>query len=541
MLSKINYKAILYLFWVTLFSHVLLLLNNGIMWDSLQFVNSYTQHDTATLSLSIFNTGRRLVYYLGLLFINTPFNIWVLKIICFFVIWIISILVYSVFDWFTNSNFIICFFAAALSICSPINTIAQEPACIFMFICMLLFFLGLFIYLKVYLSNSIPKKITGFIIASILFFWSFEIQSFFVFIYAVTFALFIQSLNSTIKKEELRKHLFLKLIEFCKLNWLLIIVPIVSFWLWGKLFPINGMAKLSGYNQISFSVTNLMYHFGFSCYKIFVMLPMLLCKLAYYNPITTIISLLFSGVTAYLFFAKISKSNSETDAQIQAKPFTFWIISLVALVFFVAALLPYNLVGKDYGALNRNCRNGLLAGFGIVIFLVFSIQHFISNHRNRNILYSILFMLMATGSNLSYMYWQNYFIRFQKTEQLFSTNIKNFKSDYLIIKEQVNNPMHQYFVFYEYNYMCKEACGTEKYLALDEHSKWAEKVDTFLANSTTYRKIFMFNQFNNKIDSEVHITLVSAPNELFTAEKNVWHYWMNSCNAADYNLKMVIN
>jgi hypothetical protein len=76
-------------------------------------------------------------------------------------------------------------------------------------------------------------------------------------------------------------------------------------------------------------------------------------------------------------------------------------------------------------------------------------------------------MLMATGSNLSYMYWQNYFIRFQKTEQLFSTNIKNFKSDYLIIKEQVNNPMHQYFVFYEYNYMCKEACGTEKYLALE--------------------------------------------------------------------------
>jgi hypothetical protein len=66
-------------------------------------------------------------------------------------------------------------------------------------------------------------------------------------------------------------------------------------------------------------------------------------------------------------------------------------------------------------------------------------------------------------------------------------------------------------------------------------------VDTFLANSTTYRKIFMFNQFNNKVDSAVHITLVSPPNELFTAEKNVWHYWMNSCNAADYNLKMVIN
>jgi hypothetical protein len=48
----------------------------------------------------------------------------------------------------------------------------------------------------------------------------------------------------------------------------------------------------------------------------------------------------------------------------------------------------------------------------------------------------------------------------------------------------------------------------------------------------------MFNEFDNKIESPIYITLISPPNELFMAEKNVWQYWMNGCDAKDYNLKM---
>jgi hypothetical protein len=245
-----------------------------------------------------------------------------------------------------------------------------------------------------------------------------------------------------------------------------------------------------------------------------------------------------SALAAWWFFKSFTPNTSPVErGRIQMK---FWVIALISIVFFVAAFLPYNMVGKDYGALNRNCRNGLLAGFGIVIFLVLSIQHFIKKEKYQQWIFTALFVMFALGSNLSYIFWQAYYVRFQKTEQLFAEHLNKIKTDYLIVHEDCKNPMHQYFVYYEYNFMCKEACGTEKYLALDKHSGWDLKIDTFIKNTALYRPIFMFSNFNNKADSVTQIHLVSPTNILFDAEKNVWHYWMNGCNAKDYPMQFEI-
>jgi hypothetical protein len=511
-----------------------MLLSNSAMWDSLLLVNAKIFGDASAMKNCIFNTGRRMEYYIALAIFNFPNYNFIFKLLSFLLIWGISVVCFFLLDVLINISSSKKLVIVICGLCIPIYSLWFELIMFSYTLCLFLFLSAILLYLKSQKSNSIIKKIVGLSISAFLLFWSFEIQSFYVFSYAFLFALFLAEYPTN-------KKFIHAVFSFLTQHFILILVPIISFWLWGKLFPITGMAKVSGYNQISFSVQNLMYHFGFSCYKIFVMLPMLLSKLAWYNPFTTFFSVLTSGTAAYFFFHKIITTEKMMKPETEQKSFNFWVICVIALVFFVAALLPYNLVGKDYGALNRNCRNGLLTGFGIVLFIVFAILHWVKQPRYQTVLFSLLFICFATGSNLSYMYWQSYFVRFQKTEQLLAQNCSTFKTNYLIITEQVNNPMYQYFVNYEYNYMCKEACGSEKFLAMDEHSGWAKKIDTFLIQTTTYRKIFMFSEFDNKVDSPIHITLISPPNELFNAEKNVWHYWMNGCNAADYNLKMNFN
>ncbi|MFM2225543.1 MAG: hypothetical protein RJA07_1745 [Bacteroidota bacterium] len=575
-------------FIATLISHSILLTNNGAMWDSLLLVNAKQFGYNSAMKNCIFNTGRRMEYYIALFVFHFPNYVLAMKIISFLMIWFCSIAIYKISNFFFSNNFFVNFGIATLSISFPIYSLWFEPIMFSYTFCMLLFFSAILLYLNTYSSPSVIKKSISFLVVAVLLFWSFEIQSFYVFIYAVLFALFVKEYSKTLRfVSSLTVHnkvsedtnlgdrivhdvskgtnlgsekkgaipiFIMNVVAFCKQHFFIILFPIFSFWLWNKLFPISGMAKIYGYNQISFSIKGMVYHFAFSCFKLFVMLPYLLTQLAFHNPITSIISIAVSVLAAWYFFKNIDSKNmvsgytihGDKDLTPNSSPtakegiqMKFWVIALVSIVFFVAAFLPYNMVGKDYGALNRNCRNGLLAGFGIVIFLVLSIHHLIKKEKYRQWIFTVLFVLFALGSNLSYLFWQNYFVRFQKTEQLFTEHLSAIKTNYMVIHEDCKNPMHQYFVFYEYNFMCKEACGSEKYLALDKHSGWDTKIDTFIKNTELYKPIFMFSKFNNKVDSVTQIHLVSPPNILFDAEKNVWHYWMNNCNAKDYPMQFV--
>ena len=546
-----NEKTFLQIAFITLIAtivaHFLILINNGAMWDSLLLVNAKQFGYNSAMKNCIFNTGRRMEYYIALFVFHFPNYILTMKIISFLMIWFCSIAIYRISNNFFENNVFVNFGIAILSISFPIYSLWFEPIMFSYTFCMLLFFSAILLYLKTYNSNSLTKKIIGFFAVAVLLFWSFEIQSFYVFIYAVLFALFVKELSpNPSPKEKGRIQQFVEhVFAFFKQHFFIILFPIFSFWLWNKLFPISGMAKMYGYNQISFSVGNMLYHFGFSCFKLFVMLPFLLAQLAFHNPITTIGSIVVSALSAWWFFKDRTptifpinmESSTKGERELRMK---FWVIALVSLVFFVAAFLPYTMVGKDYGALNRNCRNGLLAGFGVVIFLVLSVQHFIKKEKHQHFIFAVLFVIFAAGSNLSYMYWQAYYVRFQKTEQLFAENLPKIKTDYMVVHEDCKNPMHQYFVYYEYNFMCKEACGSEKYLALDKHSGWDLKIDTFIKNTELYKPIFMFKDFNNKIDSVTEIHLVSPPNTLFNSEQITWDYWLNNCNAKHYPMDFLI-
>ena len=525
----------------TIAAHGLLLINNEVSWDSLMMLNAKNYNNMDVFKMAIFNTGRRIVYYFWIVFLKFPHPFLLIKFFSLILIWSITILIYYIADFFFPKQYLQNIFIAVLSQSIPVFFMAHDPISSIYILTSNLFFSALLIYLKFHQQRFGIKKIAAYVLVCMLLFFSFEIQSFYVFIYAILFALFVKEYQLTqhTNNREVVAVFFTNIWQFLKQHGGLVLFPVFSFWLWNKLFPISGMARVYGNNQISFSVGNMLYHLAFSAYKIFIALPMLLVQLAMHNPITIIISVVVAGIVSRYFLGQPNRFTSfiSDDDESTQQPLPFWLIALIGVVFFVAALLPYSMVSKDYGALNRNCRNGLLVGFGLVIFLVLAIHRLIKQSQHQRWAYITLFVLFAAGSNVSYIYWQAYYVRFQKAEQLIQQHLATVPSTYLVMHEEVKNPMFQYFTFYEFNFMCKEACGVEKYLAVDAYTKWDKQIDVFIKNTELYKPIFMFSKFNNKTDSASHIHLVSPKNTLFDAEKIVWHYWQNNCQANDYPMQ----
>ncbi len=567
----------------------LLLVNNSSSWDSLLLTNAYDFGNNEAMKNCIFNTGRRTEYFIALLIFHFPYWVMLLKVLSFALLVGIQYFIYKILETIFDDNHE---FNLLLSICIinfPLYVLWLEPIMFSYTICEFLFFAAIYFYFRqtfavVHITTKHPlflQKAISFIPIAFLLFWSFEVQSFYVFIYAFLLVLFFRQYQKNIatkaqshqeinqpNKKPLSFCAFVanpfwsNVIRFIKQHYLLILFPIFSFWLWNKLFPINGMAKVIGYNQINLSIKSMAYHFAFSNFKLLIALPYLLLQMAFHNPITTVVScvgafIVFRVVFRKTFnpFAAWRDKNNLTAKEIQHKddsitihPSSFiihrlplWLILSISLVFLITALLPYNVVGKDYGALNRNCRNGLLAGFSIVFLIVMLIEKYVASNRLRFYLFAALFALFAIGSNLSYMYWQAYYVRFQKTQELFAANVSRFKSNYIIVTESGNNPMHQHFTSYEMNFMLKEKVRSEQFLTMESTSNWANKPNSFLKITQGYRRIFMYNDFNNKTDSAVQITLQSTPNAMFDAERIVWNYWMNGCDAKDYPMQLTIN
>ncbi len=501
----------------------------------------------------IFNTGRRIEYFIAMLVFHFPCWLMLLKTLSWLMLVCIQYFIFKILQHVFYENTMLNLLLSIFIINFPLYVLWLEPIMFSYTFCEFLFFAAIsFYFQQTTVVKSFPKKIIAFLPIALLLFFSFEIQSFYVFTYSFLLVLFVRQYD--------RLQSFLgNVIRFTQQHFLLLLFPIFSFLLWNKLFPINGMAKSIGYNQINLSLHSLAYHFAFSNFKLFIALPYLLAQLAIHNPFTTIIS----GVVGFVVFSILFKKtfpfaawraknnfNAKNAEEIQRKErkadsfivhrFPLWLILLIAAVFLIAALLPYSIVGKDYGALNRNCRNGLLAGFGIVFLVVMLIEKYVRSHRARFYLYASIFSIFSIGSNLSYIYWQAYYVRFQKAQQLFAENVSNFKSDYLVVTESGNNPMHQHFTSYEMNFMLKETVRSERFLTMESTSIWANQPDSFLTTTQGYRRIFMYNDFNNKTDAAVHITLQSAPNAMIDVEKIVWQYWINGCDAKDYPMVLAI-
>ena len=275
------------------------------MWDSLLLVNAKQFGYNTAMKNCIFNTGRRMEYYIALLVFHFPNYILIMKIISFLMIWLCSTIIYKVSNIFFENNDFVNFGIAILSISFPIYSLWFEPIMYSYTFCMLLFFSAILLYLKTYKASSLIKKMIGFLAAAILLFWSFEIQSFYVFIYAVLFALFVKDLSpalfpinteSATKGEGVIQYFASHVLAFFKQHFFIILFPVFSFWLWNKLFPISGMAKMYGYNQISFSIKSMLYHFGFSCFKLLVMLPYLLAGIVQQlaNHIVSIVTIILA-------------------------------------------------------------------------------------------------------------------------------------------------------------------------------------------------------------------------------------------------------
>lgn len=514
---------------LTFVFHFLLLLNDSSSWDSLLLTNAFEFKDPTAMRDCIFNTGRRTEYFIALFLFHIPYWVLFVKISSFLLLWYINYIVYLLLrHLWSGISTLEAVLLTALMVNAPFYVLWFEPIMYSYTICEAVFFTACLWYY--HSSRKAPSIAYYAQLAAIalLFFWSFEIQSFFVFAYTFFFLLFVRDWNKA-------GGFWYNVWNFITTHIYMLAVPVVSFILWQKWFPITGMVKEYGYNQISLSPKNLAYHFGFSLYKMGIALPKIAAQMAIYNPISTLVFVVLSGVVFYLMFAPLKTASTP-------RPWSWKIFSLVAAVLLISALLPYNMVGKDFGAFNRNCRNGLLVGFGVAFILYYVLAYAIKNDKLRYSLLGLLFVLFAYGTQMNYLFWQAHYIRFQKQMSLFKDNKEQFPSDYLIITEEGTNPMFQYYTYYEFNYMLKKACnGQERYLAFDHYTKWEDNPKEFMKRTTHYRAISMFTAFNNDFSTPVKVHFVPQDEQvLLRFEKIVWKYWRNGKDASVYPMQLKI-
>jgi hypothetical protein len=530
MSDKFYSKKVFWQFgFLTLIFHFLLLLNDSSSWDSLLLTNAFEFKDATALRDCIFNTGRRTEYFIALFLFQIPHWVLFIKITSFLLLWYISYVVYLLLrHLWTNISTLEALLLTTLMVNAPFYVLWFEPIMYSYTICEAVFFTACLWYFHISRKGPSIAYYLQLIGIAVLFFWSFEIQSFFVFAYTFLFLLFLKDWNKA-------GGFWYNVWNFVTSHWAIIAVPVVSFVLWQHWFPITGMVKEYGYNQISLSPKDLAYHFGFSLYKMGVALPKMLMEMAIYNPISTVLFVASSAFGFYIVFAKLNTSPSE-------RPWSWKIFALIAGVLIVTALLPYNMVGKDYGALNRNCRNGLLVGFGIAFLLTYIILFAVKNNKLRYSLLGLLFILFAYGTQMNYLFWQAHYIRFQKQAALFKENTSRFPSDYLVVTEEGKNPMFQYYTYYEFNYMLKKACnGQERFLAFDHYTKWEDNPKEFMKRTPHYRAISMFSDFNNDFTNPVHVHFVPQDDKvLLRFEKIVWNYWSKNKDANVYPMQLQI-
>jgi len=504
-----------------------LLVINSISWDSLIQLNAKLYGDYEPMRMCIFNTGRRMGYYISVFIFQLPYSFVWLKLLTVIALGASTLLLFKIYSYFFEDKPLLNWFITSITVCLPIYTLAFEPIAITYTLASFLFLLACYLYLYQYPLKLSVKKMVLLSLISVIYFWSYEIQSFYLYTYLFLLAIVLKSYN---KKVNYARNI----IASIKSNSWLILLPVICFFLWKVFFPISGDAKAWGYNQINFSIASFFYHFGFTLYKLLIALPWLLTQLVFHNFISS--ALLFIATFIALLFIKKNIENVSTPFSITKQQFI--VITVFAFLLFFVSILPYSLVGKDYGALNRNNRNGLLLCYPIGLLIGTLLFYFIKEKKLLLWIGTFLITISIVSTNLSYLYWQGVYIRFQKVELLLKENLSSIRSKYVIVKEETNNPMHQYFTFYEYNFLFKKIVGAETYLAMDAHSGKQLAIAKFLIESKSYRKIFMFNEFNNHINTPSQITLYSEKNCLLEPEKFVWKYWLNGYQAVAYPMQL---
>lgn len=341
---------------IAVFSHGLLLLNDGTYWDE-WLLGSYLAEDNwAEVNLWATEAGLPAVgyFYWGLKLLGL-FSFY--KIIAFFLLFFTSVLVFKlcrVFNWLTQVEAVS---VAALSLVYPAYQTTIELSTF-----RYLFFYGLFLFVVLQLWKTVrtemPLRLTPLhrgVLLVILFF-SFNLNSLLVYYFPFLFVVFwqIKEQNSISWQEVAKTHLLGKL-DF-------IVLPFVHYAIKAIFFPAYG--AYAGYNELHLNMASIVAQSGnFARNALYGQIDTSLANL-FAHPLL-VISLLPLTYLAYTRYQSTISGVLEPIKIIPAfAPLLFGVVLLLSGVF------PYVAVGVSPTLSGWSTRHALLVALPLALLIV---------------------------------------------------------------------------------------------------------------------------------------------------------------------------
>ncbi len=394
--------------------HIFLLINGGIYWDDWTVYNN-----SAEGIMQQFNgNGLIPVGYLHLFLQSIPFPRFIYSFLTFILSFGSGLLLYRSLLRLMLVNPVYSFAITLFFLILPFNAARQTMICFPYTLCLFLFFVAYYLFLKYIQTPLLYLRI----LSIVLFFLSFITNSLLVFYIIVPVTVIFLK-----RRKELKQLNFLLYLDYY-------IIPIL-FWMYKSLFlQPSGLYKLGGYNAISNhsllavpimllktikdSLGSLMYGLisSYSEHWILSMFFLLICTLAFI------------------------KFYQNTASSIQSK---LLLIALGTMLFLIGAF-PYTAVGKIPSFKGFDTRHQLLLPVGTA-FIIVGLIEMIAFDIGKRILYAFI----ITGFML-YNYTQ--YIQYQREWLKELSLIDNFHSNDIVRNNStfiVTDSLQQYNI--EYN------------------------------------------------------------------------------------------
>jgi hypothetical protein len=342
-----------FLFFYTALSYGLILFNDGLYWDAWMVDSWQRRKDWSTMKRYLSEVGMPVMYYVYKLNSLFPNRIFASKLLAFVSIFISSVQIYFITTYFNflkpdQALLLALLFLSYTGYHMMVDTVVGLQYTFPISVFYTAVFLALYAN-----THSGPVSIITYILAHILFFWSFNANSILVYYFGF--------LGLNIFSQVNWKFIQIFSSEIIINNISYVSIPFIYWFIKEKFTPRHGHCV--EYNKISIDISNiirgLFYSIRFALESAIVMPVLFMIRNKF-----ILITLLF-----IIFF------NSFVTLDIRVDDSVSMILVIVGIIFFFLAVIPYILVGQPINDNGWATKNAMLIHLpsGMIIMGTFSI------------------------------------------------------------------------------------------------------------------------------------------------------------------------
>ncbi len=467
---------------ISIFTHGLILINDGIFWDGWMIHGLHNENDWINLYEIFSQSGVIFFAYFHRIMGLLPNFILGYRIIAFFSLLLSGIYIYKIgcISGYLNCNESL--FISLISITYPAYQVLFEIILVPYIVCYLFFWLAVWVTL-ISMNSEKFKRISLRICSLFCFLISFNVNSLLVFYFGFLFLLFF--VFSKKRMRLLSKNffiLFLNNIDF-------FFLPFLYWFVKELFFPRHGL--YSSYNQFQTS-----FHEIFRNLIIFIKNSVFGQLVNATEVVSNNIAITIFGILIILLV--ISRRKPLLEENNLSNPLIFL---LYGFLIFILGILPYILTGLSPSVYGWSTRHNLLISLPLAFIIIGLIRLFFDHKNNFNSfsnmsLFFILFIIFSFSLTMisNHLNWHIRWIKDSSVMiNLSKINGAENYSIFLVDDQFIIDKIDNNYRFYEYSSMFENIWGDETRIGLNKNDKFSKNITKY---NRYFTKSYNLSEFN---------------------------------------------